>query len=82
MKVAVSIPDPVFTKAELLAKRLKTTRSSLYARALNAYLDEHDGDSVTARINEVLETIGKDELEQDLVFVRAAGRKILERTEW
>ena len=38
MKVAVSIPDPIFAEAETLAKRFKTSRSKLYGRALGRVL--------------------------------------------
>jgi metal-responsive CopG/Arc/MetJ family transcriptional regulator len=34
MKVAVSIPDDVFAEAEALAKRMKSSRSEIYSRAL------------------------------------------------
>lgn len=78
MKVAVSIPDPIFSEAEQLAKRLRTSRSELYARALDAYVDRHDPDRITARINEVVDAVGQE----DLAFVRAAGRRICERTDW
>lgn len=42
MKTAISLPDPLFASAEQLAKRLHVTRSELYARALRAYVLEHD----------------------------------------
>jgi hypothetical protein len=41
MKVAVSIPGPVFADAERLAKRLKASRSEVYARALKAFVANH-----------------------------------------
>ncbi|WP_419919139.1 hypothetical protein [Candidatus Poriferisocius sp.] len=55
VKVAVSIPDPVFEAAEALAARRKCSRSSLYAQALENLLaaaDDHD-DDVTARLDAV-----------------------------
>lgn len=39
MKVAISLPDPVFNAAELLAQELCASRSQLYAQALSAYLE-------------------------------------------
>lgn len=53
MKVAVSIPDPVFEAAEELAARRKCSRSYLYAQALERLLFEADGDDVTARLDAV-----------------------------
>ena len=78
MKVAVSIPDPVFAEAEVLAKRLNLSRSKLYARALNAFVDGQSGDRITAAINAALD--GADDENRE--FVREAARQALLRTEW
>jgi metal-responsive CopG/Arc/MetJ family transcriptional regulator len=53
MKVAVSIPDPLFKSAESLAKKLKKPRSRLYAEALASYLTSHDPKGVTENLNQV-----------------------------
>ena len=53
MKTAVSIPDPVFERADATAKRLKLSRSALYGRALAKYLDEHDEATVTDALDRV-----------------------------
>jgi len=37
MKVAITLPDPVFEAAEHLAQELHIPRSQLYAEALSAY---------------------------------------------
>lgn len=51
MKVAISVPDPVFEAAEALARELDVPRSQLYADALKAYLDRRGAASVTAKLN-------------------------------
>jgi len=51
MKTAVSIPDPIFHAAESLAKRLGMSRSELFSRALEAYLEAHKHDSVRAALD-------------------------------
>ncbi|MCP4424287.1 MAG: hypothetical protein GY803_07350 [Chloroflexi bacterium] len=53
MKTAISLPDPLFERAERLAKQFDLNRSQLYARALQAYLDKHDPDSITAAFNNI-----------------------------
>lgn len=78
MKVAVSIPEPIFSEAELLAKRFRTSRSELYARALNAYVESHSEDRVADSWNAVVDAVD----EEDLSFVREAARQTLARTEW
>jgi metal-responsive CopG/Arc/MetJ family transcriptional regulator len=51
MKVAVSLPDPVFDAAERLAQQLKVPRSQLYAEALTAYLGTHGAAAITKQLN-------------------------------
>jgi metal-responsive CopG/Arc/MetJ family transcriptional regulator len=53
MKVAISLPDPVFQAAEHLAKRLKKSRSRLYAEAIAEYVGTHGSNAVTERLNAV-----------------------------
>jgi len=50
VKTAVSIPDPVFAAADRLARSLGISRSELYARALERFLDSEDDDT-TARLD-------------------------------
>jgi metal-responsive CopG/Arc/MetJ family transcriptional regulator len=78
MKTAVSIPDPVFEEAELLAARLQTSRSELYSRALREYVARHAPDRLTEAMNRVVEEVGNDGDE----FNRRAARRVLERVEW
>jgi len=78
MKVAVSIPDPVFEEAERLAAHLKTSRSELYARALAAYVGDRAPDRVTEAMDAVVDAVGGSADG----FSRAAARRVFERVEW
>ena len=53
MKIAISVPDPVFHAAEKLAANLKTSRSQLYAEALASYVNAHTSHNVTERLDAV-----------------------------
>ncbi|MDO9318043.1 MAG: hypothetical protein Q7V56_07575 [Gammaproteobacteria bacterium] len=53
MKIAISLPDPIFEAAEHLAQELRIPRSQLYAEALSSYLSTHGGPAITAKLNEV-----------------------------
>ena len=53
MKVAISLPDPVFVAAEHLAQELKMSRSQLYAQALSEFLQARSSAAITAKLNEV-----------------------------
>lgn len=77
MKVAVSIPDPVFAEAEQLAREWQTTRSHLYARALSEFIGAHAPDRITKALDEGLSD--DDELRD---FRRAAAKRVFDRIEW
>ena len=53
MKTSISIPDPLFAEAEELARKLKISRSELFARAAANFVKAHSEANVTARLNEV-----------------------------
>jgi metal-responsive CopG/Arc/MetJ family transcriptional regulator len=53
MKAAVSIPDPVFKAADELAQRTSVSRSHLYSVAIQRFVQDHDEEAITARLNEV-----------------------------
>ncbi len=53
MKTAISIPDDVFSRAERFARRRKMTRSALFTKAVDEYIQHHRDDGVTQKLNEV-----------------------------
>lgn len=81
MKVAVSIPDPIFNQADALARRLGTTRSKLYARALDAFVTDQDRGRITEAMNAVIDAIGEDDARADAI-TRSGARVVLAQTEW
>jgi metal-responsive CopG/Arc/MetJ family transcriptional regulator len=78
VKVAISIPDEIFDAGERLSRRLKTSRSQLYARALTDFVIQHDEDKVTATMNQVLNEVGAEVDD----FSRRAANQTLRRVEW
>ncbi len=78
MKVAISLPDPVFRSAETLAKRLKKSRSELYAEAIAEYVGARGAKAVTERLNSVY---GSESSDLDPA-VRYAQLETLSREAW
>lgn len=78
MKTAISLPDAVFRAAERQAKRVRKSRSQLYAEALSEYLSRHAPEEVTEAMNRVVDQMetGRDP------YVHAAAHAVLERVEW
>jgi metal-responsive CopG/Arc/MetJ family transcriptional regulator len=53
MKTAISLPDELFRVAEATARRLRVSRSELYARAIAEFVKERQENSITDRLNSV-----------------------------
>jgi predicted transcriptional regulator len=53
MKTAVSLPDDLFRVAEVTARRLRVSRSQLYATAISEFLERQRTDAVTERLDEI-----------------------------
>jgi metal-responsive CopG/Arc/MetJ family transcriptional regulator len=78
MKTAISIPDKIFRDAERLSRRLKKSRSQIYAEAVTEYVARHDPDAVTEAMDRVCEAMG----DYSDPAVSAAARRTLEDVEW
>lgn len=78
MKTAISLPDELFEDAERLARRMKKTRSALFAEAVAEYVARHEPEAVTEAMNRVA-----DALDTRLdAPAKGAARSLLERSEW
>jgi hypothetical protein len=53
MKTAVSVPDELFRQAEAAARRLRVSRSQLYATAVAEFLNRQNSHAVTEKLNEI-----------------------------
>ena len=57
MKTAISVPNEVFQLSEKLAKKLKVSRSAIFAMGVKKSAEEHDEDEIIAQINRVCEKV-------------------------
>lgn len=57
MKVAISVPDPIFDAAERLAKERRVPRSQVFSEALEEYVAKHSSSAVTAKLNAVYDAL-------------------------
>jgi len=53
VKTAISLPDHLFRRAETAARRLRVSRSELYAKAIANFLEHQDASAITERLNDV-----------------------------
>jgi predicted DNA-binding protein len=61
VKTAISLSDATFERVTSKARELGISRSAFFARAVELYLDELAGHSVTEHVNEALRAAGGDE---------------------
>lgn len=78
VKTAVSIPDPVYERAEKVARRLGVTRSRLYSLAIADYLRRHSEEEILAALDAVYGGLSET-LDPVLAEVQARS---LAREEW
>ena len=53
MRTTVSIPDDLFRRAESAARRLRVSRSELYAKAIADFLTRRQANAITERLNKI-----------------------------
>ena len=78
MKTAISLPDPLFEAAEEFAHEQGWSRSELYARALQAYLQAHRYHGITDALNQIYTT----EVSALDPVIEAAQARSLPMDEW
>lgn len=78
VKIFISVPAPVFQRADRLARRLKKSRSQLYTDAISEYVGRHDPDEITTALDAVYGSV--ESRPED--FVREVGRRTLRSSEW
>jgi metal-responsive CopG/Arc/MetJ family transcriptional regulator len=78
MKIAVSVPQDVFERAERLARREGRSRSDVYSAAVREYVARHAPDEIVDALDRVVAEVGT-ELDP---FVAAATRRTLTSSEW
>jgi len=78
MKTAISVTDDVFKLSEELAKKLKVSRSAVFALGVKKLNEDLDKEAMINRINKVCEEV---DTSVDPVLREYAARKMRE-TEW
>jgi metal-responsive CopG/Arc/MetJ family transcriptional regulator len=78
MKTAISIPDPLFEQAEQFARNNGLSRSELFARAIQLYLQTYHNQGITEALNQVY---AEESSALDPAFAAAQART-LPKEDW
>jgi hypothetical protein len=79
MKTAISLPDDLFEAAEIMAKKMKISRSELYQRAVTNFLQQRSSDMVRESLDRVYSKKKNRGLDP---MVRAISEQIIMDEEW
>jgi metal-responsive CopG/Arc/MetJ family transcriptional regulator len=82
MKIAISVPETTFVKADALAKRLGTSRSAVFTKALDAYEADQSDLDLTAAANRFADEMTDEMRHEQEIWLRAGARTALRNTEW
>jgi len=78
LKTAISVTDDVFQLSENLARKLKVSRSKIFAMGVKKLAEEYDENEVTEKLNRFYE---KEKAEIDPVILKMAALS-LPNDEW
>jgi len=77
MKVAISLPDPVYEAAETIRKRLGVSRSRFYTKAVESQVRTYQADEIREALDQVY---GSEDSRMDPVLKRLQAEAL--REEW
>ncbi|WP_129633840.1 ChpI protein [Candidatus Oscillochloris fontis] len=78
MKTAISLPDPLFYAAEQFAQAHGLSRSEVFVRALQTYLQTYQASAMTETLNHLYAT---EESTLDPRLIRAQAH-VLTKEDW
>ena len=78
MKTAISLPDELFRRAEAVARKLKISRSQLYAAAITEFIERRQAARITQHLNEIY-SVEPAKIDPALA---SAQSKSIERESW
>jgi metal-responsive CopG/Arc/MetJ family transcriptional regulator len=79
VKTAISLPEPLFQRAETVAHELRISRSQLVAKALDEFVKRYERQALIETINRAYEDDPPTSEEKELLQgIRRKQRKLLE----
>ena len=81
IKTAISLHEELFRQAESMARRMKLSRSRLFAAALEEFIKRNQNRELTDRINEAYKEEPNDSDRKYLRKMRRRHRKLI-KEQW
>ena len=66
VKTAISLPEPLFERADAFARQQQISRSQLFARAVEEFLRRHESQALLESLNRVYEDVSPTPEEKEV----------------
>lgn len=82
VKTAISLPEPLFERADAFARQQNISRSHLFARALEEFLRRHESQALLEALNRVYENISPTPEEKEIRRLMKQKQREMVKGEW
>jgi len=82
VKTAISLPAPLFEKADAFARQQNISRSQLFARAVEEFLRRHESQALLEALNRVYEDFSPTPEEKEVRRLMKQKHRELVKGEW
>jgi DNA polymerase sigma len=82
IKTAISLPEPLFEKADAFARQQKISRSQLFVRAVEEFLRRHESQALLQALNHVYEGISPSPEEKEVRRLMQQKQREMVKGEW
>ena len=82
VKTAISLPEPLFERADAFARQQSISRSQLFARALEEFLRRHESQALLEALNRVYEDVSPTPDEKEVRRLMKQKQREMVKGEW
>lgn len=82
VKTAISLPEPLFERADAFARQQKISRSQLFVRAVEEFLRRHESQTLLEALNRVYEDVSPTPEEKEIRRLMQQKQRKMVKGEW
>lgn len=82
VKTAISLPEPLFERADAFARQQNISRSQLFARAVEEFLRRHESQALLEALNRVYKDYSPTPEEQEVRRLMKQKQRERMKGEW
>ena len=82
VKTAISLPEPLFERADAFARQQNISRSQLFARAVEEFLRRHESQALLEALNRVYEDFSPTPEEKEVRRLMKQKQREMVKGKW